>query len=121
MTSSEEPGSADIPEEFKRKYGLTEEWDVRFTADELRAREMAKEYREAGYEVRVLPLQPDDEMLDVEDLEEFSEGLDLEHDPLQYIQEDGCATCLEDTYVVFTNGEPQVADDATEEQLVYEL
>jgi hypothetical protein len=120
MTSSEDDGSMSVPQEFRDKHGLDDEWEVRFTADELRGREMAKQYRDAGYEVRVLPLQPDNEALDIEDVEEFSEGLDLEHDPLKYVEEDSCTTCLQDTYVVFTKGEPGEADDAPVDDLIYE-
>lgn len=84
--------------EFKRKYGV-EEWTVRFTADELRAREMAQQYRSTGFDVRVLPLTPVGEEIDATDFGEFD---DLDHDPLQYVEVEACAGCLDGTHVVLT-------------------
>lgn len=112
--------SSDIPSEFLEKHDLDEEWDVRFTADELRAREMAKQYQEMGYEVALVPLAPDSDPPTLEELESFAEGLDLEHDPVQYVQEDDCGPCLDETFVVFTRGEPGDIDDADVDESLYE-
>lgn len=103
--------SSDIPEEFKSQFGLDENWSVRFTADKIRAHEMADQYKQLGYKVAVTPLQPDDANLNTEELQSFSEALNLEHDPLTYIQDDGCSTCLDDTYVVFTKEETESGDN----------
>lgn len=94
--------------EFKQKHGMDETWSVRFTADELRAREMAQQYRDAGFDVRVLPLSPEDDELeiDADALASFADT--LEHDPLQYIEAEECSSCLDETYVVFTR---QAEDD----------
>ena len=112
--------SSEIPIEFLEKHDLDETWDARFTADELRAREMARQYAELGYEVSVVPIAPGEEPLDLEALEAFGDDLDLEHDPLQYVQEDECGPCLEETYVVFTQGEATEADDADVDESLYE-
>lgn len=88
--------------EFKEKHGMDERWTVRFTADELRAREMAEQYRDAGFEVRVLPLSPEDDELELDATTLESFGEELDHDPLQYIEAEECASCLDETYVVFT-------------------
>lgn len=85
--------------EFKRKHGL-DDWTVRFTADELRARDMAEQYRDSGFDVRVLPLTPAGEEIDATDFGEFD---DLEHDPLQYVEVEACAGCLDGTHVLLTN------------------
>lgn len=110
MTTSSEGGDDEEPfAAFKRKHGL-EGWTVRFTADELRAREMAEQYRDVGYDVRVLPLSPAGEEIDPGSFGEFE---DLEHDPLQYVRDEACAGCLDGTHVVLTSrgGSTSDADD----------
>ncbi len=96
--------------EFKRKYGV-EDWTVRFTADELRAREMAQQYRDTGFAVRVLPLTPVGEEIDATDFGEFD---DLDHDPLQYVEVEACAGCLDGTHVVLTKPEDGPREGAGE-------
>lgn len=108
-----------VPAEFKEKHGLDGNWEVRFTAQEIRAREMAAQYQTMGHEVRVLPLQPENEMLETEELKQFSDDLDLDHDPLQYIEDDSCNTCLDQTYVVFTKDDAE-ADASGDDDLVYD-
>lgn len=112
--------SSEIPPEFLEKHDLDEEWDVRFTADELRAREMAKQYGEMGYEVAVVPITPGRDAPDLDDLESFGDDFDLQHDPLQYVQEDDCGPCLEETFVVFTRGERSGIDDVDSGTLLYD-
>lgn len=103
--------SSDIPIEFLEKHDLDEDWEVRFTADEYRAREIAQQYREMGHEVALIPLSPGEETPDVEELQAFGDDLDLDHDPLQYLEEDDCAPCLDETYVLFTKeGEKREGD-----------
>lgn len=111
---------SDVPVEFLAKHDLGEDWDVRFTADELRAREMSKQYSELGYEVAVVPVTPDSDVPDLAELERFDDGLDLQHDPLQYVQEDDCGPCLEETYVVFTRGEREDLDDTDVDESLYD-
>lgn len=116
MTSSENADSIDEEEAFaafKRHHGL-EDWTVRFTADELRAREMADEYRQTGFEVRVMPLTPAEEEVDPDMFGEFD---DLEHDPLDYVQYEACVSCLEGTHVVLTK--EQTEEDQSND-LLYE-
>jgi len=99
---------------FKAMHGLDDAWSVRFTADEYRALEMAQEYRETGHEVRVLPLSPESEELDPESFDQFA-GAD--HDPLKYLEDPSCASCLGGTHVVLTKEADEPAPDAG---LVYE-
>lgn len=102
-------------EAFKRNHGM-EDWTVRFTADELRARETAEKYREVGFEVRVLPLSPVGEEIEPESFGAFE---DLDHDPLQYVQDESCAGCLDGTHVVLTKRATESSEDRTDD-LVYE-
>lgn len=111
--------SSDVPPEFLEKHDLDGDWEVRFTADELRAREMATQYQEMGYEVAMVPLSPEADPPDLEELERFSDDLDLEHDPVQYVQVDECGPCLDETFVVFTRGEPTDVDDADVDDSLY--
>lgn len=122
MSSSErtdgEGGAKDVYRAFLRQHGLDDDWTVRFTADRGRAREMAGLYRDAGYEVRILPLFPDGEAPGPESLERL-EGAD--HDPLREAGTAACASCLGETYVVLTRrrtgrGAPVDPEDG----LVYE-
>lgn len=116
MTSSEpdDAGTEQAFSAFKEMHGLGEEWSVRFTADEFRAREMAQEYRASGHEVRVLPLTPEGEELDPDSFDQF-DGAD--HDPLQHVMDPSCTACLGGTHVVLTKEEPAPGPD---EGLVYE-
>lgn len=111
MTSSDPD---DAFSAFKAMHGLDEEWSVRFTADEFRAREMAQEYRASGHDVRVLPLTPEGEELDPESFGQFQ---DADHDPLQHVEDPSCTACLGGTHVVLTKEEPASRPD---EGLVYE-
>ncbi|MFB6360654.1 MAG: hypothetical protein ABEH59_04970, partial [Halobacteriales archaeon] len=107
MTTSSDPVD-DVFAAFKRKHGLDDDWSVRFTADEFRAREMAKQYRESGHDVRVLPLLPEGEELDPESFDQFA---DAEHDPLRYVEMEDCGSCLSGTHVVLTK--PQDGPDGS--------
>lgn len=112
--------SSDLPQEYLDKHGLGDEWEVRFTADELRAQEMANQYQEMGYEVELLPLAPGSDPPDLEELEEFGDGLSHQHNPLQYVQEDECGPCLDETFVVFTRGEQGAFDDTAVDDSLYD-
>ena len=107
---------------FLEAHGLDDDWSVRFTADEYRAREMARGYRDTGHEVRVLPLAPDAEELTPADFDRFEPA---DHDPLQHVQDESCAGCLGGTHVVVTRppgaADAAGSDDADpHEELVYE-
>lgn len=106
--------SSDIPVEFMEKYDLDDEWEVRFTAEEYRAREIAQQYREMGHEVALVPLSPTGDTPNMEELQGFGEDLDLDHDPLQYLEQEECAPCMDKTFVLFTKpeGNPQEQRDA---------
>jgi hypothetical protein len=111
--------SSEVPVEFLEKHDLDGDWEVRFTAEEYRAREIAQQYREIGHEVALVPLSPGQVDPGVDDLRGFGDDLDLDHDPLQYLEQDECAPCLDETYVVFTKDvdgtgdEPEPTDTAT--------
>lgn len=108
--------SGDAFAAFLNVHGLDDDWSVRFTADEYRAREMAAQYRNTGHEVRVLPLAPGAEELSPADFDRFEPA---DHDPLQNVQDESCAGCLGGTHVVVTR--PRAAGDGpTVEELVYE-
>lgn len=109
-----EGSSMTIFTEFKEKHGMDDSWTVRFTADELRAREMAQQYRDAGFDVRVLPLSPDDDELEIDAVALESYAETLEHDPLQYIEAEECASCLDDTFVVFTTDSSEDPDESSD-------
>jgi len=103
--------SSDIPVEFLEKHDLDGDWEVRFTAEEYRAREIAEQYREMGHEIALVPLSPTEEPPDLDELRGFGDDLDLDHDPLQYLEQDECAPCLDETYVLFTNDGDGREDD----------
>lgn len=84
---------------YLRQRGLDEGWTVRFTAGGPRAREMAGQYRAAGFRVRILPLSPEGEELEPDAFDRF-EGAG--HDPLGEADPEVCAPCLEDTYLLLT-------------------
>lgn len=108
--------SSKVPVEFLEKHDLDESWELRFTADEYRAREIAQQYREMGHEVALIPISPGDDEPDIEDLQGFGDDLDLQHDPLQYIEQDECAPCLDKTYALFTKADGDVPE-ATESDI----
>lgn len=113
MTTSSE-AAEDAFEAFKAHHGLDDGWQVRFTADEFRAREMAQEYRASGHEVRVLPLTHEGEELDPETFEQFRSA---DYDPLKHVEDESCTSCLGGTHVLLT----RERDDAEAgEELVYE-
>lgn len=97
MASSER--TADGWRAFLRERGLDEGWTVRFTAGRRRAREMADQYRAAGFRARALPLLPDGGEPEPASLGRF-EGAD--HDPLRGTDPEACAPCLSDTWVLLT-------------------
>jgi len=84
---------------FLRERGLDDRWTVRFTTDRRRAREMADQYRAAGYRARAVPLWPGGGEPDPASLDRF-EGAD--HDPLRRTGPEACAPCLADTWVLLT-------------------
>lgn len=107
---------------FKEQHGLDDDWTVRFTADEFRAREMARQYQQSGHAVRVLPLTPENEELAPASFDQFA---DADHNPLQYVEAESCASCLGGTHVLLTKPESAddvdaPADDQSSERLVYE-
>lgn len=99
--------------EIHERFGLDDGWTIRFTADDGRARDIAAGYRRAGYEVRVLPLAPENDELDLETVE----ALDQEYDPVERLRDEDCAVCLDDAYVVVTR---RPATGTAEDDLVYE-
>lgn len=102
--------------DLKDAFDLDEEWTVRFTADEHRAREMAGQYRQIGFEVKVLPLFPEGEEIDVdeEDVEALLADLD---DPVEQLEleSEGCTTCLDETFLVVTKGQQDGGDEIGQE------
>lgn len=115
MTPSSEAAEGDVGDGVEdalaglaRGYGLEGDWKVRFTADPERAREMARQYRAAGFEARVLPLFPADREAGPESSASSGEA---GHDPLRAVEAEACLPCLEATCVVLTrDGDPAGSD-----------
>lgn len=98
--------------EFKERHDLGEDWSVRFTAGEARAREMADQYRLSGYDVRVLPMGPGGQEIDVDAFD----TVEVDYNPVREVDGDSCTTCLgDDTYVLVTRR----TDETVEDELVY--
>jgi hypothetical protein len=102
--------SSNVPHEFLEKHDLEDGWEIRFTADEYRAREIAQQYREMGQDVELVPLSPGEETPEMDELKGFGEELDLDHDPIQYVEQDECAPCLDETYALFTKADGRGVD-----------
>lgn len=113
--------SSDVPVEFLEKHGLDEDWEVRFTAEEYRAREIADQYREMGHEIALVPLSPGGDTPELDELRGFGDDLDLDHDPLQYLEQEECAPCMDETYVLFTkpDGAPPEGGDSDVDESLY--
>lgn len=118
--SSEAPRGGRAP--LRRMLGLDPSWTVRFTADEARAREMARPYRDAGFEVRVLPLFPEEASREEpggEGARESGRGEPLDRPaegagagPSGPGVSEGCRRCMEATWAVATRRDDGPADDS---------
>lgn len=95
---------------FLRERGLDEGWTVRFTAGRRRAREMADQYRAAGFRARALPLWPGGEEPGPGSADRF-DGAD--YDPLRGTDPEACAPCLSDTWVLLTRPAEGAGPDAS--------
>lgn len=103
MSSSEPAGGGgpggDVERTFLRQHGLDDDWTVRFTADRGRAREMASQYRDAGYDVRIVSLFPDDSTPEDPSHEPPA---DPDPGPLGQGETETCAPCLAGMCVLLT-------------------